>query len=468
MAPDVTVIGGGPAGAISSALLARAGARVRLLERDFFPRYHIGESISSSCRAIIDLVGAREKIEARGYQVKEGLLLRWGAERDWAINWPDLFGDQVRSWQVDRADFDDVLLRHAADEGVEVVQGAQVKKVRFDGDRAVGVEWTHDGRLLEAPAEFVVDASGRAGVLSSQHFRNRRPHDVFRNVAIWGYYRGGTLLPRTPRGGINVISSPNGWYWVIPLSGDVYSVGFVTHRDQFLARRPEFPSQHAMFLALVAESQTVAELVADGRLEGEIRVERDFSYSADSFCGPGYFLAGDSACFLDPLLSTGVHLAMYSGMLAAASILSAHAGEVTEREALAFHESHYRNAYGRMFSMVAGFYEQYRGRNSYFWLAQRLARGQYPELMRKRGGDAPAPSDGAFASITSGLTDLDDATRVGGAAPLDAMVLAGELVAGKTGDRSADLGGPGDASGLYLVTEPRLGIGRAVEPVAPR
>ncbi|GAA3407948.1 hypothetical protein GCM10018952_03300 [Streptosporangium vulgare] len=162
-----------------------------------------------------------------------------------------------------------------------------------------------------------------------------------------------------------------------------------------------------------------------------------------------------------------MHLAMYSGMLAAASILSTHAGEVTEREALGFHESHYRNAYGRMFSMVAGFYEQYRGKNSYFWLAQRLARGQYPELMRKRGGDSPAPSDGAFASITSGLTDLDDATRVGGAAPLDAMVLANELVAGKTGSRTAHPG-TDDATGLYLVTEPRLGIGRAVEPVAPR
>ncbi|MER5620182.1 NAD(P)/FAD-dependent oxidoreductase [Streptosporangium sp. NPDC002544] len=465
MAPDVVVIGGGPAGAISSALLARAGARVRLLERDFFPRYHIGESISSSCRAIIDLVGAREKIEARGYQVKEGLLLRWGAERDWTINWPDLFGDQVRSWQVDRADFDDVLLKHAAEQGVQVVHGARVRKVGFDDGRAVGVEWVHEGHRQETAADFVVDASGRAGVLSAQHFRDRRPHDVFRNVAIWGYYRGGALLPSTPRGGINVISSPNGWYWVIPLSGDVYSVGFVTHKDQFLARRSGFSSPDEMFLTLVAESETVAELVASGDFQGEVRVEQDFSYSADSFCGPGYFLAGDSACFLDPLLSTGVHLAMYSGMLAAATILSAHAGEVTEREALGFYESHYRNAYGRMFSMVAGFYEQYRGRNSYFWLAQRLARGQYPELMRKRVSGAQAPPDGAFASITAGLTDLDDATRVGGAAPLDAMVLAGELTAGQ--DRQDRQNTDGAADRLYLVTEPRLGIGRSTEPVSP-
>ncbi|MEU4830511.1 NAD(P)/FAD-dependent oxidoreductase [Streptosporangium sp. NPDC023615] len=471
MAPDVVVIGGGPAGSISSALLARAGARVRLLERDSFPRYHVGESISSSCRAIIDLVGVREKIEARGYTVKEGLLLRWGAERDWTINWPDLFGDKVRSWQVDRADFDDVLLKHAAEQGVEVVHGAHVKKVRFDEGRAVGVDWVLDGQARRSTADYVVDASGRAGVLSAQHFRDRTQLDVFRNVAIWGYYQGGGLLPRTPRGGINVISSPHGWYWVIPLSGDVYSVGFVTHQDNFLARRPEFPTSNEMFLALVAESETVSELISGGRFKGKARIEQDFSYSAASFCGPGYFLAGDSACFLDPLLSTGVHLAMYSGTLAAASILSAHAGEVTESEALGFYESLYRNAYGRMFSMVAGFYEQYRGKAEYFWLAQRLARGQYPKLMRKRGVEV-AP-DSAFASITSGLTDLDDATRSGGATPLDAMVLATELtardaVAAETPEPDLGVRQDPDAAGLYLVTEPRLGIGRAAEPATPR
>ncbi|MFC4056742.1 NAD(P)/FAD-dependent oxidoreductase [Planomonospora corallina] len=471
MAPDVVVIGGGPGGAVSSALLARAGARVLLLERDSFPRYHVGESISSSCRAIIDLVGAREKIESRGYVVKEGLLLRWGAERDWTINWPDLFGDEVRAWQVDRADFDDVMLKHAAEQGVEVVHGAQAKRVLFDGDRAVGVEWTHGGRTRETAAGSVVDASGRAGVLA-RHFRNRRQHDVFRNVAVWGYYQGGSLLPGTPRGGINVISSPDGWYWVIPLSGGVHSVGFVTHQDNFLARRSEFSSLEEMLPTLVGESETVAELVAGGGFQGKVRVEQDFSYSADGFCGPGYFMAGDSACFLDPLLSTGVHLAMYSGMLAAASILSTREGEVAEHEALAFYESLYRNAYGRLFSMVAGFYEQYRGKASYFWLAQRLARGQYPELMRRRSRSEEAPPDAAFASLTSGLTDLDDATRVGGTAPLDAKVLAAEVAAGAADQPIPVRMGLNDlydaTSGLYLVTAPRLGIARAAAPAPTR
>jgi flavin-dependent dehydrogenase len=217
--------------------------------------------------------------------------------------------------------------------------------VTFDGDRATGARWVQDGRRHDAAFDYVVDASGRAGVLCAQHFRNRQAHDVFRNVAIWGYYRGGSLLPGTPGGGINVISSPEGWYWVIPLKGDVYSVGFVTHKTRFAERKPAYPHLEAMFGDLVAESETVAGLVRDGQRAGPVRVEQDFSYAAPSYCGPGYFIAGDAACFLDPLLSTGVHLAMYSGMLAATSILAAGHGDVSELDARGFYESLYRNAY---------------------------------------------------------------------------------------------------------------------------
>ncbi|NUO97743.1 MAG: NAD(P)-binding protein, partial [Nonomuraea sp.] len=122
------VIGGGPAGSIAATLLARNGIDVRLLERERFPRYHIGESVSPSCRTIIDYAGAHDKIEARGYTAKEGLLLRWGAERDWTVDWAATLGPDVRSWQVDRDDFDQVLLDHAASQGVEVIQEARVRR----------------------------------------------------------------------------------------------------------------------------------------------------------------------------------------------------------------------------------------------------------------------------------------------------------------------------------------------------
>jgi flavin-dependent dehydrogenase len=466
MPSSVLVIGGGPAGSIAATLLAQGGARVTLLERENFPRYHIGESISPSCRSIIDLARAHEKIEARGYTVKEGILLRWGWERDWTVNWPDMFGDSVRSWQVDRADFDRVLLEHAGTQGVDVTQAAQVSAVTFDGDRAVGAQWQHNGRTHGAEFDFVVDASGRAGVLSAQHFRSRRQHDIFRNVAIWSYYQGGSLLPDTPNGGINVISSPEGWYWVIPLKDDVYSVGFVTHQATFLERKPSYRNLEAMFLDLVAESPAVSELVRDGRRSGLVRVEQDFSYAAPSYCGPGYFIVGDAACFLDPLLSTGVHLAMYSGMLAATSILATGNADVTELEARGFFESLYRNAYARLFSMVSAFYQQYRGQASYFWLAQRLARGQ-------RSSSGNMAHGGEFAAITAGLTDLQDASSVGGTAPMQELTEAAasaRLRAGADGPAASNTMAPmrvdandlyDAATGLYLVTSPTLGIRRA-------
>lgn len=466
MPASVLVIGGGPAGSITAALLAQGGARVTLLERETFPRYHIGESISPSCRSIIDLAGAHDKVEARGYTVKEGILLRWGWESDWTVNWPQMFGDSVRSWQVDRADFDQVLLEHAGSQGVDVRQAAHVTGVAFDGDRAVGARWEHDGHRDGADFDFVVDASGRAGVLSAQHFRNRRQHDIFRNVAIWSYYQGGALLPDTPSGGINVISSPEGWYWVIPLKDDIYSVGFVTHQARFLERKPSYPGLEAMFLDLVAESPTVTELVRGGRQAGRVRVEQDFSYAAPSYCGPGYFIVGDAACFLDPLLSTGVHLAMYSGMLAATSILAVGNADVTELEARGFFESLYRNAYARLFSMVSAFYQQYRGKASYFWLAQRLARGQ-------RAGAGDASHESGFAAITAGLIDLQDASRVGGTAPVRelAEAAASARLRAKGGGPAAtstmapmrmDANDLYDAAtGLYLVASPALGIRRA-------
>lgn len=460
MPKRVLVVGGGPGGSTAGALLARAGHEVTLLEREHFPRYHIGESVAPSCRAIMEFTGVQAKVDACGFPVKRGVLLRWGAEADWAVNWRQSFGEDIRSWQVDRAEFDEVLLRHAASLGVRVVEGANARAVRFEDERAVAVEYVLDGTRHRAGFDALVDASGRTGLVSARHLANRRAHDVFRNVAIWAYYRGARLLPNTPPGGIDVISSPDGWYWVIPQKDDVFSVGFVTHQQLFREHRAAVSTVDELFAAYVAESPTVRDLVAGARFHGPVRVEQDYSYVADSFCGPGYYVAGDAACFLDPLLSTGVHLAMYSGMLAAAAITATDDGSVTEAEARGFYESLYRNAYSRMFALVSGMYRKYQGRRSYFWLAQQLLRSE----QRYR-------PDNAFGAIVAGLTDIDDA--VAGVAPMFRVTDAAAVAAtranqgtpaarGTTAPMRMDANDLYDAvSGLYLVTSPRLGIRRA-------
>ena len=469
------VIGGGPGGAVTAALLARAGISTTLLEREEFPRYHIGESIASSCRAILAYAGVLDKIEERGYPVKLGILLRWGRESDWRVDWRELFGPGVQSWQVDRDDFDKVLLDHAAAEGVEVIQ-ANAKKVIFEDERAVAVQWVPsagDDTPQTTAFDYIVDASGRNGLISNRHFKNRQPHDFFRNVAIWGYWTGGKLLPGTPGRGINVVSSNDGWYWVIPLRADRYSIGFVSRQDWFLARRKQHSSDKEMLLSLIAESATVSELLSEATYQHDVRIERDFSYVAAKFCGPGYFAVGDAACFLDPLLSTGVHLAMYSGMLSAACIISIENGDVTEQEAQSFYESLFRNAYERLYALVSGVYDKYIGKDGYFDMAQTLVRD---EAQQEKKADA------AFGELIAGMTDLKDAGRVGGAASIREFVDAADEArrrATSAYSQSFPPGVPVDtirvnpadlydrASGLYLAMEPRLAIRRAERALQP-
>lgn len=444
----VAVIGGGPGGSTAAALLARAGVDVLLIEREVFPRYHIGESLAASCRSILDLSGALPEVESYGFPVKRGALLRWGGEADWTVDWKDLFGPEVSSWQVDRDVYDNILLRNAGKQGAQVVEDASVKRVLFDGDRAVGIEWARNDApedLITTTCDFVIDASGRAGTLTRRHFRNRRAHEIFRNVAIWGYWNGGERLPGTPDGGINVVSAPDGWYWVIPLKDDQTSVGFVTHQDNFLERRKSFSGTEQMLHRLVDESESVRALVRNAEYYPPTRVESDFSYVSAEFSGPGYFVVGDAACFLDPLLSTGVHLAMYSSMLSCAGILSTLSKDVEEAQARAFFESLYHHAYARLLTLVAGVYQQYKGTKSYFWLAQQLLH-ERPEFDRPNS---------AFGELTAGLSDLRDAE---GAFKDHGLVENIPSQEGLTAFRLRPDDLYDTATGLHLVTTPRLGL----------
>lgn len=457
---QILVVGGGPAGATAAGLLAKEGFDVTLLERERFPRYHIGESILPSCRPILELLGVWDKVERHGFQPKGGAYFFWGDE-EWEVRFSAMGDDNPSAWQVVRSEFDEILLDHARELGVEVVEGVSVKELEFDGDRPVAALWaeTKDAASKGRIAfDYIVDASGRNGVIATKHLKNRKLHEVFRNVAAWTYWKGAKPLPKGPAGAIGVASTAEGWFWVIPLHDGTTSIGLVTGRDRFNAQRAELGSIQAVYDRSVEQSAIIQDLIAGAERVADFKVEQDYSYAAESFGGPGFLLSGDAACFLDPLLSTGVHLATYSAMLAAASISSVLRGEVTEEQAWEFYGTVYRHAYERLLVLVSVFYESYRGKDYHFYNAQRLTEQQRDGLNIQD----------AFDRIITGIADLEDAQDVyakvqqhltgaesGDPIPLNNLNRVHEQKAAPMTEESA-------VSGLYLSFYPKLGLRQAV------
>lgn len=460
---QILVIGGGPAGSTAATLLAREGFDVTLAEREHFPRYHIGESILPSCLPILDLLGVRERIAAHGFQRKGGAYFAWGPE-EWSLTFGDLLGDDTFAWQVVRSEFDQILLEHARSQGVHVFEGVTVNDIEFSGDRPVSARWSvkqnDGGGQGRISFDFLVDASGRGGVLATRYLKSRRFHDVFRNVACWTYWDGARKLEKGPDGAIAVCSVPHGWFWAIPLHDGTTSVGLVTGRDIFNEQRQELGGIEAVYQHALEQCPLVSELIEDATQVGGFKVEQDYSYVTKSFAGPGYVLTGDAACFLDPLLSTGVHLATYSAMLAAASICSILRGEVGETEALDFYATSYRHTYERFLVLVSVFYESYRGKDYHFYQAQKLTAREQGELhlheafLRIISGieDLSEAQDAAYAQVRRELTDRDG----GGGDPL------GNLLKKKAS--RPPLTPESAVRGLYLSMRPKLGL----HPASPQ
>ncbi|MFD5141907.1 NAD(P)/FAD-dependent oxidoreductase [Streptomyces sp. NPDC058401] len=456
---QVLVIGGGPAGSTVSTLLSKRGFKVTLLEREHFPRYHIGESLSISCFRAMEVLGVKDKVESHGFQRKNGSYYAWG-EEEWDLPFSHLPGEDNHSWQVIRSEFDEILLNHARSEGVEVHEGVSVKEVHFEDGRAAAASWVRGG---DDPAsgvvrfDIVVDASGRNGVLAARQLNTRRFHDVFRNLAVWGYWEDTPDLDLGPEGAIAVFSREAGWLWAIPLHDGTVSIGLVTGKEEYRAAYDRLGSREAVYHEAIEACPQLAALTKPGRLTSQVKSETDYSYVSDAFTGPGYFLIGDAAAFLDPLLSTGVHLATFSGMLAAATISSILRGDIPEDECRAFFQTSYRQAYERLLLLVSVFYESSRGSASHFYQAQLLTRKERQGL---RLHDA-------FLNIVAGTEDLVDVTTEGAYQALSAKI------------RGEDGGSPAPISnhnthkerlpespelaidGLYLTLEPELGLRRA-------
>ncbi|MGW3199707.1 NAD(P)/FAD-dependent oxidoreductase [Streptomyces sp. NPDC001118] len=461
----VLVIGGGPAGSTTAGLLARQGVQVTLLENATFPRYHIGESILPSVLPVLDLLGARAKVEQHGFVRKDGAYFEWGPE-NWDLNFDHLTGAGGYSYQVIRSEFDKILLDHAAELGADVRQGTKVTDIEFDQGRPVAAGWVAAGdRSVTGKIgfDFLVDASGRGGLMATKYLKNRHYQEAFKNIAVWSYWRGVTPLDRGPAGAIAVCSVPYGWFWGIPLHDGTYSIGLVAKRTTFTSERERLGGIDAVYFDALAQCPRIAAMVEGAERTGDFKVEQDYSYTAESFTGPGYLMVGDAACFLDPLLSTGVHLATFSGLLAAAAISAIVDGELSEDEATGFFAKAYRQAYERLLVVVSFFYKSYN-RQSQFFEADKLTRRERHMLNLYE----------SFLHIVTGIEDLDD-TRDGTGA-LDKVAnrmraqgdidTQGGIVAGHNEAMNSMPNSPQrSVAGLYLELEPRLRIRRLGTPV---
>ncbi|KAJ6454342.1 putative halogenase [Mycena sanguinolenta] len=370
----ILVIGAGPGGSYAATVLAREGFDVTILERDVFPRYHIGESLLPSCRPFLRFIEAEDLIKNHGFADKPGAAVKLNQHKregytDFIANNPD-----NGSWNVVRSEFDEILLRHAGKCGVTVCEGVKVKNISFEDKKPVSAEWeAKDGTEGSTSFEYLVDASGKQGIISTRYLRNRHFNSSLRNVACWGYWKGtGKYAPeghsdRHNAPWFEAMTDETGWCWFIPLHNGTVSVGVVMTEVSSIAKKRAMKGDTSLTAHYHEQLQLAPGLVrilGEGKLVSDIKSAGDYSYSATAYAGPNYRLVGDAAAFIDPFFSSGVHLALTGALSAASSIAASIREQCTETEAAAFHDAKVGTSYTRFLLVVLGVYKQIKAQES--------------------------------------------------------------------------------------------------------
>ena len=314
---EVLVIGGGPAGATISALLAERGRSVVLLEKARHPRFHIGESLLPLNLPLFDRLGVGEEMKRIG-------MPKHGAEfvSPWhgapvTFDFADAMDKAFPSaYQVRRSEFDEILFRNAARKGAAAIEECRVTAVEFNPRGARVTARQADGEARQWQTKFVVDASGRDTLLANQ-FSEKRRNKKHNSAAIFGHFSDATRLPGKAEGNISLFWFDHGWFWFIPLADGATSVGAVCWPYYMKSRKTD-PQQ--FFLDTIALCPALSERLRNATLSSPVTATGNYSYHVKRAAGENYLLLGDAFTFIDPVFSTGVLFAMHSGFIGADTV----------------------------------------------------------------------------------------------------------------------------------------------------
>jgi len=316
---DVLVIGGGPAGSTAAALLAQKGYRVTLIEKARHPRFHIGESLLPANLPLFEKLGVADQVRAIGME-------KWAAEfvspfhdHKQVFHFADAIDKTMpHAYQVQRAEFDEILIRNAERKGAEVIEGCRVTDIAFlpEDQGAVLHAQYDDGKAQSWRARFVLDASGRDTFLGN-HFKAKTRNEKHNSTALYAHFSGVRRNEGKAEGNITIFWFEHGWFWFIPLANGNTSIGAVTWPYYLKTRKKPLGD---FLMDTIALCPALTQRLEGAEMASKVEATGNYSYVCNHTHGRNYLLLGDAYTFIDPVFSSGVMLAMNSAFVGADTV----------------------------------------------------------------------------------------------------------------------------------------------------